>query len=209
VAEILGMENQPFELLVARKMKRPLWIVMDEVPKVVILEALLTGKPTETRFIVARALEYLRSGFSLLLRIGPRERAELGLLFKTMAKPEDQREPSANEFMGLLSRKQTRVVDRVVTAAGDAIPALDVPAWMRGIDSIMSEVALLICDDLMAAARASARLMGVETAVLGNGRIVFRAIPGGQNLLRFYLSANYYGLHAAMAEAAGCAGDGV
>ncbi len=209
VAQILGLEEQPFEVLVARKMKRPLWITMDEVPKIVILEALLTGKPTETRFMLARALEYLRSGFSLLSRIGPRERSELAMLFKAMAKPEDQREPSANEFMGLLSRKQTRVVERVVKAAGDVIPSLDVVAWMRGIDSLMSEVALLISDDLMAAARASARLTGVETAVLQDGRIVFRAIQGGQNLLRFYLSANYYDLHAAMAEAARGAGDDV
>ena len=203
------MESQPFEVLVARKMKRPLWIAMDEVPKIVILEALLEGKPAETRFMLARALEYLRSGFSLLSRIGPRERSELGMLFKAMAKPEDQREPSANEFMGLLSRKQTRVVERVVTAAGDVIPTLDVVAWMRGIDSLMSEVALLISDDLMAAARASARLTGVETAVLEDGRIVFRAIQGGQNLLRFYLSANYYDLHTAMAEAVKDAGEGV
>jgi len=207
VARVLGMEDQPFEVLVARKMKRPLWIAMDEVPKIMILEALLVGKPSETRFMLARALEYLRSGFSLLSRIGPRERAELGLLFKAMAKSEDQREPAANEFMGLLSRKQARVVQRVVKAAGDVIPKLDVVAWMRGIDSLMSEVALLLSDDLMAAARASARLSGVEMAVLGDGRIVFRAIPGGQNLLRFYLSANYYDLHAATAEAARGAGE--
>lgn len=209
VARVLGLEDQPFEVLVARKMKRPVWIAMDEVPKIVILEALLTGKATETWFMLARALEYLRSGFSLLSRIGPRERAELGLLFKAMARSEDQREPSANEFMKLLSRKQARVVDRVVKAAGDVIPDLDVVAWMRGIDSLMSEVALLISDDLMAAARASARLYGVEMAVLDDGRIVFRAIPGGQNLLRFYLSANYYDLHAATAEAARGAGEDV
>jgi len=207
VARVLGLEDQPFEVLVARKMKRPLWIAMDEVPKIVILEALLTGKPAETRFMLGRALEYLRSGFSLLSRLGPRERAELGLLFKAMAKTEDQREPSASEFMRLLSRKQARVVERVVKAAGDDIPDLDVVAWMRGVDSLMSEVALLISDDLMAAARASARLSGVEMAVLDDGRIVFRAIQGGQNLLRFYLSANYYDLHAATAEAAQGSGE--
>ncbi len=209
VATILGLGDQPFEVLVAHKTNRPLCIAMDEVPKIVIQEALLTGDPTETRFLLARALEYLRSGFSLLPRLGPRERAELEMLFKAMAMPEDQREPSATEFMGLLSRKQARVVKRVVEAAGDVILDLDVVAWMRGVDSIMSEVALLISDDLMAAARASARLSGVETAVLDDGRIVFRAIQGGQNLLRFYLSANYYSLHTAMAEAAqGVGADG-
>lgn len=209
VARVLGLESQPFEVLVARKMKQPLWIAMDEVPRIVILEELLTGQPTETRFILARALEYLRSGFSLLSRISPRERSEVGMLFKAMAKPKDQREPSANEFMQLLSRKQARVVERVVNAAGDSIPDLDVVAWMRGIDSLMSEVALLVSDDLLAAARASARLSGVETAVLDDGRIVFRAIQGGQNLLRFYLSANYDDLHMAMAEAARSAGEDV
>ncbi|MFH2007027.1 MAG: hypothetical protein ABI333_10620, partial [bacterium] len=202
VARMLGFDGQAFEVLVATKTKVPIQIVMDTVPKIVVPEELLTAGPAETRFLLAWVIEYLRSGFSLLCRVGPRERAELGLLLKAMAKAEDQREPSANDFMRVLSRQQLKVVERVASAAGDVIPMLNVLDWMRGVDSLMSRVALLVCDDLAAAARMSARLGNVEAAVLSDGRIVLRAIQGGQNLLRFYLSANYYDLHGAMARAA-------
>jgi hypothetical protein len=201
IAQRLGFSPDGFEVIVAQKSPHPAWIALEQVPKIVLHAPLLSGSAAETTFLLARSIEYLRSNFSLLARIGPRERRELGLLLKAMAKPADQREPSANEFMGLLSRQQIKAAERVVNAAGDVIPDLDVLAWMRGVDNLMSQVGLLICDDLQAAARMSARLGGLESSVLSDGRIVMRSLPGGQNLLRFYLSAHYYELYAAMSAA--------
>jgi tetratricopeptide (TPR) repeat protein len=198
VAHALCFDGAPFQVLVAERSPRPVWIALESPPKIVILQSLVTGHRAESRFLIARALEYLRSGFSLLCRIGPRERTELGLLFKAMCKPEDQREPSATEFMGLLSRPQIKAVERVTQAAGDVIPSLDVLAWTRGIDILMSKVGLLVGDDLDAACRSLARMGSVEQAIRPDGRMVIRALVGGQNLLRFYLSSNYYELHSAM-----------
>ncbi len=203
VARRLAFPPDGFEVIVAEESPLPAWIALDDPPKIVVRQPLLGGKPAETTFLLARTIEYLRSDFSLLQRVGPRERNELGLLLKSLAKPPDQREPSANEFVGLLSRQQVKAIERVAKAAGDIIPDLNVLSWMGGVERLMSRVALLLSDDLVAAARMSARLEGIENAVLPDGRIVLRAISGGQNLLRFYLSAQYYELCGALAAPQG------
>lgn len=200
IALRLGFPPEGFGVVIAEASPHLAWVAFEPKPTIVLHGSLLTGAPSETTFLVARCLEYLRSNFSLLARLGPRERQELGLLLKAIAKPADQREPSASDFMALLSRQQVKAVERVAKAAGDIIPDLDVLSWMRGVDTLMSQVGLLLVDDIAAASRISARLGKVDTAILSDGRIVLRALQGGQNLLRFYLSAHYDALCGAMAS---------
>lgn len=198
MAARLSMDPASFQVFVAEKSRIPAFVAQGDVPVLVLWRPLLRGSEAERRYLVARCLEGLRSGFSLLYRLGPRERAELGMLLQTLVRPKDQRDPSAEEFLTLLTRKQLKVVERVAKAAGDVIPDLDPLSWMRSVVSHTARVGMLLCDDLLAAARMEALLGGVDQAVQPDGRVAVRAIPGGQNLLRFYLSSHYDALCQAM-----------
>ncbi|MDY0001702.1 MAG: hypothetical protein RBU30_10435 [Polyangia bacterium] len=202
VAASLGLGSVAFEVQLSPNAPHPAMVIPGEIPRVVLKEQLTSGPSAEAVFLMARAFEAYLSHYSLLLWIGPRERRAIGLILKSLAKPADQREPAVNELVSRLSRPHQKVLERVTAAAGEVIPALDPLAWMREVEGLLSQVALLVCGDLGAAARMIARTTRTEPALRPDGKVILSALPGGLNLLRFYLSSQYDELVAGMDAAA-------
>jgi hypothetical protein len=59
---------------------------------------------------------------------------------------------------------------------------------------------LFACDDFAAAARVLARLSGEELAASGDGAVALGAVPGGTDLVRYFLSDDYHRLRHALGE---------
>jgi hypothetical protein len=149
---------------------------------------------TERRFLFGRAFESIRGGYAPLMRLGHRERSEVGALLKTLLMPEADRPPQAQEFIKTLSRKSLKALERFAGMHN----AVDPDAWMNGLAQAQDRAGLLACDDFGAAARALARLSGEKLAMTDDGAVALGAVPGGKDLVRYYLSDDYQRLRMAL-----------
>jgi lipopolysaccharide biosynthesis regulator YciM len=200
VQRLLGVEA---EVLLARAV--PGGAIAFESPRpTVVLEAALAQRPDkERRFLLGRALEPLRGGYAMPLRLRPSERAELGHLLEQLLLPEARRDPQAQEFLKQLPRKSLRAVERLpsLVPAGGTPGSLD--AWYAALAESCDRAGLVACDDLGAAAGMLARLGGEELAVTPEGAVALGQVAGGNELVRFYLSDPYHALRSALGDPTG------
>ena len=78
--------------------------------------------------------------------------------------------------------------------------ASDTEAWIAALGQAQDRAGLLACDDFHAASRVLARLNGEELAVTAEGAVALGAVPGGTELIRYYLSDDYHRVRAALDE---------
>ena len=77
--------------------------------------------------------------------------------------------------------------------------------WMHALSQAQDRAGILACDDFGAAARALAILHGEELAVThaadaASGSTALGAVPGGAELVRYFLSDDYHRLRVALSE---------
>src|SRR5258706_4170688 len=91
----------------------------------------------ERRFLFGRALEPLRGGYAILMRLRPQQRLDVAHLVGELLKPEAAREPAAHEFARTLSRKSLKALERLQGAAPipGLAPGMSAPVaeiWLAG-----------------------------------------------------------------------------
>jgi tetratricopeptide (TPR) repeat protein len=148
----------------------------------------------ERRFLMGRAFESMRGGYAPLLRLGPRERQEVGALLKAMLMPEADRPSQAVEFIKQLPRKALKPLERYTGMH----QAVDPEAWIAALSLAQDRAGLLTSDDFPSTARALARLHGEQLAMTEEGAVAIGAVPGGSDLVRWYLSDDYHRLRTAL-----------
>ena len=153
---------------------------------VVIDRELLTESDTSRRFVLGRAFESIRGGYAMLLRFTDRERRELVALLKSFLAPTKDQAPATREFVKNLPRRATRVLER-----HQGQPVDDSDDWIDGLIAAANRAGLFASDDFASAARMLFRLAGETMAVTQDGALALGAIPGGSELVRFYLAENY------------------
>jgi len=191
--------------------------------------ALFQRSDRERRFLLGRAFESLRGMYAPILRLSQRERGEVGTLLRSLLLPDAERPGPAQEFVRQLPRKTQKALERFVipgltaaalpgppaapafgatgpaqaasstTAKGtELLPSAD--AWIAGLALAEDRAGILACDDFAAAARALAILSGEELAVTPDGAVALGAVPGGTELVRYFLSDDYHRLRLALSE---------
>ncbi len=181
--------------------------VGDEVPggmvtlqfprPVVTLSRALYGRPdAERRFLLGRAFDSLRGSYAPLLRLGPRERHEVGVLLKSLLSPDAGRPQTAQEFVGRLGKKTQKALERFI---GLVVTPIDPDSWISALASAQDRAGIVACDDFGAAARALALLSGEDLAMTADGAVALGAVPGGTELVRYFLSDDYHRLRTALA----------
>jgi tetratricopeptide (TPR) repeat protein len=168
-------------------------------PIAVVDRSYLERTEGERRFALGRAFEPLRGGYGLILRLGPRERADVGALLWQLARPESERDPAANDFAKSLPRKGQKALEKL---AGSAPPP-DPGMWVAGLQSASDRAGLLACDDVGAAARVLVRIGGSDLAVGADGAVALGAVPGGAEMVRYYLGEEYHRLRSALTSEGG------
>jgi tetratricopeptide (TPR) repeat protein len=163
-------------------------------PMVIIDHALADGLgDAERRFLLGRALEALRGGYALPLRLHPGERAELGRILDQALLPEGIRTQTIQEFLDRLPRRAARSLDRLVANA-TGMAAVPLNLWLAALGVGCDRAGLVACDDIAAAAHVLARLGGEDLAVSAEGAVALGQLPGGEDLVRFFLSDAYHEL---------------
>ncbi len=125
-------------------------------PMVFIEQPLIDLPDAERRFILGRAFEPLRGGYSLVTRLQPPQRAELAQMLEQLVKPESERDPQAQEFVRSLPRKSQKAIEKLQGQSAGASGA----GWYAALVLAADRAGLLACDDVGAAARVLARLSG-------------------------------------------------
>jgi hypothetical protein len=135
----------------------------------------------------------------LILRLGPRERGDVGALLWQLARPEPERDPAANDFAKSLPRKAQKALEKLAGSAPPPDPGL----WVAGLQSASDRAGLLACDDVAAAARVLVRIGGSDLAVGADGAVALGAVPGGAEMVRYYLGEEYHRLRSALTSEGG------
>jgi hypothetical protein len=135
--------------------------------------------------------------YAPLLRLSPRERGEVGTLLRSLILPDAERPPPAQEFVRQLSRKTHKAIERFVVPG---TPSPDAAAWLQALAQAEDRAGILACDDFGAAARSLAFLSGEDLAVTPDGAVALGAVPGGTELVRYFLSDDYHRLRVALSD---------
>ena len=164
-------------------------VVTHPKPSVTIRRDLAACDDAERRFLVGRAFDSIRETYAPLMRLSARERADVGALLRALLVPEADRPDTAREFVAKLPRKTQRALERFVGTVG---PPPDTDSWMTALVLAQDRAGLVACDDIGAAIRMLARLNGEELAVTPDGAVAPGSVPGGMELVRYYLSDEYH-----------------
>ncbi|HEX2573887.1 MAG TPA: tetratricopeptide repeat protein [Polyangia bacterium] len=163
-------------------------------PMVIVDPTLAEGlDDAERRFLLGRALAALRDGYALPLRLHPGERAELGRILDQALLPEGIRTQTIQEFIDRLPRRAARALDRLVANA-TGMASVPLNLWLAALGVGCDRAGLVACDDIAAAAHVLARLGGEDLAVSAEGAVALGQLPGGEDLVRFFLSDAYHEL---------------
>lgn len=184
-------------------------------PVVVMEQSVLERSDAERRFLLGRALESLRTGSALLLRLSSTEAAQWLRLCRGLLMTPSDRDPVTQEFFGQLPRPAQQAVDRLASThiatqaqnaaaaasgTGSAPPSAE--DFLNALPLLVDRAGLLFCDDIAAAARVMARAQGEELAVVEGhgGGILLGQVSGGAELARYYLSDSFHELVAALRD---------
>lgn len=168
-------------------------------PMVLIERSLAEGSDGERRFLLGRAFEPLRGGYALFTRLLPAEQAEVGQLLTQLLTPAGESSP----LLRALPKKAVKMIERLRSAAASTPPTVSFAEWLAALGQAADRAGLLACDDVGAAVRMLARLGGEELAASADGVVALGQVPGGGELVRFFLSAAYHELRSTLGNPAG------
>jgi len=178
-ADVFVAEDVPGRLSLMTKGER-VQVVLDRV--------FVSGDIGIVRFALAKALAYERFGLTVLGRLGPKERNEVGQLLLGIAVPAEKRLPQVVEFLDALPRKEHKAADRIALAAGEDMLLASPRQWMRDVDRSTERLALAFLDDIVLALKAMA-LMQAEEMVIESGQnlALVYGVDGAWELLPYYI----------------------
>ncbi|MCA9669182.1 MAG: hypothetical protein KC503_26480 [Myxococcales bacterium] len=169
-------------------------VVADE-ERLTIDQVLVERDDREVAFAVARTLELLRSGHSLVSRLAVDDRLLLVELLGGLLAPADRRSDLAEEFMRRLPAKTLAAINDTAGAYQSKIESGAEPEhpsrWLDRVEQEANGLGLLACDDIAAALRMSATLGGQELALGPDGTVAVKAVSGGPEMVQLYLSDAY------------------
>jgi len=177
-------------------------------PMVFIEQSWIDLPDAERRFLLGRAFEPLRGGYSLVTRLQPDQRAQLAQLLEQLVKPENERDPQAQEFVRSLPRKSQKAVERLLSQKEELGVGATGAGWYAALVLAADRAGLLACDDVGAASRVLAKLSGESgdslAAAGGLGdALALGQVAGVAELVRFFLSDAYHELRSTLGEPSG------
>lgn len=126
---------------------------------VVVLDANALSRPdSERRFLLGRAIEPLRAGYSTLLRLSDSQREAALRLLGGLLKPAAEHDEKTREFVQLLPRRSQTAIERIAASK----PTLPLPELMTLLPLCADRAGLLCADDITGAVRMMARLQGED-----------------------------------------------
>jgi tetratricopeptide (TPR) repeat protein len=186
---VFGVDAQ---VMVADGVPRGVLAAHLKQPVAVLDRSFLERPEPELRFAVGRAFEALRGGYGPLLRLADAERKRWGAMLVQLLRPESERDAATLEFVKSLPRKSQRALEKLPPAE-----ACDPAAWMAALEVAADRAGLLACDDVAAASRVLLRIGGGDR-LEDSGAVALGAVPGGAELVRYYLGEDYQRLRAAL-----------
>lgn len=126
---------------------------------VVVLDANALSRPdSERRFLLGRAIEPLRAGYSTLLRLSDSQREAALRLLGGLLKPAAEHDDKTREFVHLLPRRSQSTIERIAASK----PTLPLPELLALLPLCADRAGLLCADDITGAVRMMARLQGED-----------------------------------------------
>ncbi|MDW8283999.1 MAG: hypothetical protein RMK29_20030 [Myxococcales bacterium] len=202
LADVMRLYATEVEVLVARGVPGGVLALEPAAPNGpprLLWEAALLDRPDgERRFLLGRALEPVRGGYAVALRLRPAERDEVARLLRTLLLPEGEWDPVARAFYRSLPRRAQRTVERLMGTEPPGPPE----HFLAALSLCADRAGLLACDDVAAAIRVLGRLQGEELAVVDGtgGGVLVGQVAGAAALIRFFLSDAYHALRAAVQD---------
>lgn len=186
VEQLLGVS---VEVGLARGVPRGAMALAQPHPTLIVDELLAQRPEGECRFLIGRALEPLRGGYTLPLRLVGAAHTELGKLLDQLLRQKGERSAEIQEIIDHLPRREVRALEKLqLMRAGDPT---SVGEWLDWLETACDRVGLLACGDIAPAARMLAFLGGDELAITPQGAVLLGQIPRGLALARFFLSNAY------------------
>lgn len=127
-------------------------------PVVVLDTNALSRHDSERRFLLGRAIEPLRAGYSTLLRLSDSQREAALRLLGGLLKPAAEHDDKTREFVHLLPRRSQATIERIAASK----PTLPLAELFALLPLCADRAGLLCADDITGAVRMMARLQGED-----------------------------------------------
>ncbi len=190
--EIEATLGQTAELWVADITSRPMLVFSNQNGLQVVVQPRIFDFPLSTvQFLLARALEAARSGYSLFYLLTDSQREEICKLMYAIALPPQERDEAARKFVASLERPAQKALERVSAASWDVFPQINLKEWMDSIDLALDTVGLVLCGDPASAFQGMAYLVNKHVQMTDQVIANFVIAPRSEKLLQNFLSTRW------------------
>ncbi len=187
--EIEATLGQTAELWVGDITSRPILVFSREDVFQIVVEPAVFDFPIATiRFLLGRALESARSGYSLLFLLTEAQRTDICKLMYNVALPPDERDETARKFLSGLERPAQKAVERVSAASWDVFPNLNLQDWMDSVDLALDKVGLLLAGDPGGAFQGATYLVNRHVQMSDKTLSNYALAPRADRLVQCFLS---------------------
>ncbi|MBU1412168.1 hypothetical protein KKC22_11690 [Myxococcota bacterium] len=190
--EIEATLGQSAELWVGDITSRPILVFSrDDVFQIVVEPRVFDFPISTIRFLLGRALESARSGFSLLFLLTEAQRHNICKLMYSVALPPNERDETARKFVASLERPAQKALERVSLASWDIFPQINLVEWMDSVDLALDKVGLLLSGDPSGAFQGATYLVNKHVQMTDKNLANFVLAPRAESLLKCYLSTTW------------------
>ncbi len=190
--EVEATLGQTAELWVGDITSRPILVfTRDDVFQIVVEPRLFDFPISTIRFLLGRALESARSGYSLFFLLTEAQRHDIAKLMYGVALPPNERDETARKFVASMERPAQKALERVSTASWDIFPTLNLLDWMDSVDLALDKVGLLLSGDPSGAFQGSTYLVNRHVEMTDKVLANYVLAPRSESLLKSYLSTQW------------------
>jgi hypothetical protein len=190
--EIEATLGQSAELWVGDITTRPILVFSREDVFQIVVEPRVFDFPISTiRFLLGRALESARSGFSLFFLLTEAQRHNICKLMYSVVLPPNERDETSRKFVASLERPAQKALERVSTASWDIFPQINLVDWMESVDLALDKVGLLLSGDPAGAFQGATYLVNKHVQMTDKNLANFVLAPRAESLLKCYLSTTW------------------
>ncbi len=190
--EIEATLGQSAELWVGDITSRPILVfTRDDVFQIVVEPRVFDFPISTIRFLLGRALESARSGYSLLFLLTEAQRHDIAKLMYSVALPPNERDETSRKFVAGLERPAQKALERVSAASWDIFPTINLIDWMESVDLALDKVGLLLSGDPSGAFQGSTYLVNRHVEMTDKYLANYVLAPRAESLLKCYLSTQW------------------
>jgi tetratricopeptide (TPR) repeat protein len=190
--EIEATLGQSGVIWIADLSNKPVLVIPGEdKPQIVVRPELFELPSTTIRFILGRALEAARSGYSLLFHLSSKQRREVFSVMYSLALPPSERDETAKQFLASLERRLQKAVERVSSSAWEIFPTLNLDNWLETVELALDKTGLLLAGDLLGAFKGSNYLHNRHTIQTDDPIANFALAPRSGKLIASYISPQW------------------